>query len=112
MGTSFSLKLSFCLFKIPSLDVEVSDVQIQGFCDDWTCGNSPVGAIRRYILPMTLKDDASIDSIDLIDGGVVDILEESIEQEMEVFPTSRSGIVVMIRCNAVYIIYICFKFLQ
>ena len=42
---------------------------------------------------------------DLSDGGVVDIADQSIEEEMEVLPTSRPSKVVMVRSNAEEIIH-------
>ena len=54
---------------------------------------------------MTFEKDASICRVDLSDGGVVDIADQSVEDEMEVLPTSRPSKVVMVRSNAEEIIH-------
>ena len=87
MATPFSLELCLSLVEVPVINVEISDVHIQGFCNNWARRNSPVGAVRCLVLVMALEQDTSMNSVDLLNGGVVDVSEEDIEEKIEVLPS-------------------------
>ena len=64
MRASFTLKLTICLAGVPCVNIQTSNVQVQGFGNDRAGGNGPVGSVRMFVFIMALEEDASIDLVD------------------------------------------------
>ena len=112
MRTSFSMELGFCLVIVPRVNVEVPDINIQSFSNDRTGGDRSVGPVGRFVLVVTLEEDALIDCVDFSDACVVDVVEEGVEENVEVFPTSRTSKFIVIDSDTVKIIDTWFHRLQ
>ena len=112
VGASFSLKLAFSLVLVPVTDMKVSDVKIQCLCDDRTGGDGSVRSCRLLIFAMTLEKDAGVDDVDLSDISAVNIVDENRQQEVEMLPSSRACIVIMVGSNAKVIIEVWFHLLN
>ena len=106
MRRTFSLELGVCLVMVPSFNVQVSDIEIQALRDYWAGGDCPVRPIRGFVFSMTFKDDTGIDSVDLSDGNVVNISNESIKKEIEVLPTYRTSKVVVVWRDSIEVAHI------
>ena len=111
MRASLTLELCLCLIQVPFCDVQVSYIEIQGFCYYRACRDGPVGPMRSFILSMTFEQDTDIDHIDFCDTGVIDVIEEAVEKKMEVSPASWSSIVIVINRHPIEISDIGFHFL-
>ena len=111
MRTPFSLKLTRSLIPVPVGYVEVSDVEVQGLGDDRAGGDGPVRPIRLLVLVVPLEQDDGIDSVDLLDISVVDVVKEGVEEEIKMFPTCRPSVIIVVRSNAKIISNIWFHFL-
>ena len=61
---------------------------------------------------MTFEDDTGIDSIDLSDGDVVNVRDESIKKEIEVFPTDWPSKVVVVWSHSIKVSHIWLQTLQ
>ena len=53
---------------------------------------------------MPLEKDTGIHGVDLDNIGGVDVLDETVEKETEVFTASKSCIVIVVDCDSVNII--------
>ena len=104
MRASFSLELGFCLVVVPRVNVEVPDVDIQSFRNDRTGGDRSVGPVGGFVLLVTFEEDACIDGVDFSDAGVVDVVEEAVDEDVEVFPTSRTSKFIVIYSDTIQII--------
>ena len=58
---------------------------------------------------MAFKQDTCIDDVDLGDSGGTDIVDESRKKKVEMFPSSRSSVNVMVWSNAKEVINIWFQ---
>ena len=106
MRTSFSLELGVCLVTVPSFNVEIPDVEVQSFRHHRAGGDCPVRSIRGFVFTMTFEDDASIDSVDLSNGNIVYIRNESIKKEIEVLPAYRTSKGVVVWSHSIKITHI------
>ena len=97
---------------VPGLDEDVAYEEIQSLCNHKTSRYSAIGSIKRPILVMSFEENAGINGINLNNISVVDISEESIEEEMEMSPTRRTSKVVVIRSYAIKVTYCWFHFLE
>ena len=61
---------------------------------------------------MPFEKNTCVGSIDLNNGGIVDITDESIKEEVEVLPTNRASEVIVVRRYAVVVTNIRFHFLK
>ena len=112
MCASFTLELGLSLVLIPSFNMSVSYEQIQSLSNHWARGNRTIGSIRCFVFSMTFEKDACIGSVDFDNRNVVDIANESIEEKMEVSPSSWTSIVVVVWCNTVEVVHSWFHFLE
>ena len=100
MRNPFSLKLTISLIVVPAGNMKVSDVEVQGLGDDRTGGDGPIRPIGLLVLVVPLEQDDGIDDVDLSDISIVDVINKGVEEEMEMFPPSRSSVIVVVRSNA------------
>ena len=112
MGASFSLELGLRLALIPSFNVSVSYEQIQSFSDHWARRNCTIRSVRSFVFSMTFKEDACIDGVDFNDRDIVDITNKSIEKKMEMSPSDRTSISVVVGGNTVEVIHSWLQFLK
>ena len=87
-------------------------IDIQGFSNHWTRRYSPVRTVRRSFLVMTFEKYACIDCIDLIQVNVIDVTDETVQQEVEMFPTCGASMVVVVDSNAINVSDIRLHFLH
>ena len=87
MTASFSLELCLSLIEVPTVNVEIPDVQIQGFCNNRARRNSSVRAVRGLVLIVALEQDTSMHGVDFLNSGVVDISKEDIKENIEMLPS-------------------------
>ena len=106
------MKLGLGLVLIPRIYVQISDIEIKSLRYNRTGGDCPVGTVRCLLFAMTFEEDTSINYVDFFDGGVVDIIEEAVEEEIEVFPTSWPSIVIVVGSCSIVVVDIWFHFLQ
>ena len=112
MGASFTLKLTFRLDLVPVTEMKVSDIEVQCLCNNRACGNGSVGSCGLLIFTMAFEKDTCIDDVDLSDVSAVDIVDENGQQEVEMFPSSRASVVIMVGSNAKVIIDVWFHLLN
>ena len=112
MRTSFTLKLASGLVEIPSLDVQVPDIGVQGLGSYRAGGNSPVGSTGFLVFTMTFEQYASKHCVNLSNVCVIDILYENAEHQVEVFPADRSSILVVVWSHAKVVIHLWLHFHQ
>ena len=106
MITSFSLELGVCLVTVLSFNVQIPDVKVQCFHDNRAVGDCPVRSIIGFVFTMTFEDDAGIDSVDLSNGNIVYIRNESIKKEIEVLPAYRTSKGVVVWSHSIKITHI------
>ena len=92
--------------------MKISDVKIQSLRNHRAGGNCPIGSGRRLVLLMALEKYTSIDDVDFLQVGIVDITDKVVDKNVKMLPPSRASVIVMVDCNAINIFNICFHLLQ
>ena len=91
MRASLSLELCLSLMFVPGSEVEFSEIEIQALGNHRTSADSPIRSINISIFIVPFKKDHGINLIDFINSGVVDIIDETVEELMEMLPSRRSS---------------------
>ena len=109
---SFTLELSLSLIEIPSFNMKISNVEIKTLRNYRAGGDCPIGSRGRFVLFMAFKKYNSIHSIDLLNVSIVHITDKIVQKKVEMFPTSRASIIVMVDCDAINILNFWLHLLQ
>ena len=112
MGASFTLKLTLSLVSVPESDVVLSDIEIKSLGDNRTRRNSPIRGGGLLVLVVTFEEDAREDGVDLLDVSEVHVVDERGEQEVEMFPTNRASVDIVVGSNIKIVIDFRFHFAQ
>ena len=112
MRTPDTLELTFIGHIIPIFMIEIPDVCVQGFSDQRTSCYRSIRSGRLLIFVVSFEEDASVGCIEFGDVSVVDVVDKDRKEEMKMFPSYRSSIVVMVRGDIVEIIYSRLKVLE
>ena len=67
---------------------------------------------RTVVLVVTFEEDAGEDGVDLPDVGEVHVVDERGEQEVEMFPTNRASVDIVVWCDIKVVIDFRFHFAQ
>ena len=100
-----SLKLSFCCVSMPLGTVKLRNVAVNGFTDQRTGTDSPVAFIAIPILVVPFVQHTGPDSTEFFKGEIIEISDSSIHNEVQMFYTSFSTVLVMGSCDAEIVIY-------
>ena len=87
MATVFPLVLCRLLHLVPVGAVQVGDVTVKSLAHKWTNRYCSVATLRPAILFMTFIDHTSPDLIQLVSLGIVEIVNDSIYEKLEVLET-------------------------
>ena len=65
MRTTLSLELGISLVSIPSRQVQVTNIEVEGLGNQWTDGNGSVRPGGGFVLLMSFEQDACKPSVNL-----------------------------------------------
>ena len=92
MAGPVALELGACLYSCPATRVELTNIAVQGLGQQRAGRDGPIGAVRLLVFAVTFPQDARPDSIELLEGGKVDLVNDDIEEEVEVLQALEPSI--------------------
>ena len=87
-----ALELGACLDSCPATRVQLSNIAVEGLGQQWAGGDGPVRAVRLLVFAVTFPQDARPDSVQLLEGGEVNLVNDDVEEEVEVLQALEPSI--------------------